>query len=199
MDFHNAQGRAFNLVRPGGAGNLFLRRLSDGQEVTVPPSSQKVELALLAFTDPRIEQRGAAHQAFSLIFSLPFDEAREGLVLTAPPPVRPATLSRRTWILGAVGAGTVISAAVGGALLWDASSKADEARRSSGTRAAYLNGRINGRNAQSLVAFALAGAGLTAGAILWFFYRPTMDPPSRVTGDLQVGIGPSQITMSGRF
>ena len=110
MDFHNAQGRAFNLVRPGGAGNLFLRRLSDGQEVTVPASSQKVELALLAFTDPRIAQRGAAHQAFSLIFSLPFDEAREGLVLTAPPPVRPATPSRRKWVLGAVGAGTVISA-----------------------------------------------------------------------------------------
>jgi hypothetical protein len=199
MDFHNAQGRAFNLVRPGGAGNLFLRRLSDGQEVTVPASSQKVELALLAFTDPRIAQRGAAHQAFSLIFSLPFDEAREGLVLTAPPPVRPATPSRRKWVLGAVGAGTVISAAVGGALLWDASSKADEAHRSSGRRAAYLNGRINGRNTQSLVAFSLAGAGLTAGAILWFFYRPTMDPPSMDRGDIQVGLGPSQITMSGRF
>jgi len=52
---------------------------------------------------------------------------------------------------------------------------------------------------QSLVAFALAGAGLTAGTILWFFYRPTLDPPSRVPGDIQVGIGPSQITMSGRF
>jgi len=117
MDFHNAQGRAFNLVRPGGVGNLFLRRLSDGQEVTVPASSQKVELALLAFTDPRIEQRGAAHQAFSLIFSLPFDEARRGWSSLRRRGSTGDTIAARV-DLGRGGRGTVISAAVGGALLW---------------------------------------------------------------------------------
>ena len=182
LDFHNAPGKSFSLVRPGSAGSLFLRRLSDGQELTVPASSQKVELALLTFTDPRIEPRGAAHQAFSLIFSLPFDATREGLVLTAPPPVRPTPSARRPWILGAVGAGTVISAAVGGALLWDASRKADAAHGSSGERTAYLNDRIDTRDTQAMVAFGLAGAGLTAGTLLWCFYHPSKEPPAMARG-----------------
>jgi hypothetical protein len=199
LDFHNAQGRALSLVRPGGVGNLYLRRLTDGQELTVPASDQKVELALLAFADARVAERGAAHQAFSLIFSLPFDAARKDLVLTVAPPDQPATRPRRAWVLGALGAGTIITATVGGALLWDASSKADEARHASGTRTSYLNGRINTRNAQATVAFALAGAGVTAGAILWLFRRNAGDQSSPDTSDLQVGVVPSQITLSGQF
>jgi hypothetical protein len=57
-------------------------------------------------------------------------------------------------------------------LLWEASRAADEGRRSSQQRAAELNHRIDARNTQATVAFALAGATLTAGALTWFFTRP---------------------------
>jgi hypothetical protein len=71
-----------------------------------------------------------------------------------------------------LGAASAVGAAVGGVLLWDASRAADEGRRSSQQRAPELNNRIDARNTQATVAFALAGAALTAGALTWFFTRP---------------------------
>ena len=172
LDFHNAQGRALRLVRPGGAGNLYLRRLSDDQELTIPPADDVVDLARLAFADARVAERGAAHQAFSLIFSLPFDETKLDLLTTVPPPARAKRSTTRKLVLWSLGAASAVGVAVGGVLLWDASRATDEGRRSSQQRAAELNNRIDARNTQATVAFALAGAALTAGALTWFFTRP---------------------------
>jgi hypothetical protein len=172
LDFHNAKGRPLRLVRPGGAGNLYLRRLSDDQELTIPPADDVVDLARLAFADARVAERGAAHQAFSLIFSLPFDETKLDLLTTVPPPARAKRSTTRKLVLWSLGAASAVGVAVGGVLLWDASRATDEGRRSSQQRAAELNNRIDARNTQATVAFALAGAALTAGALTWFFTRP---------------------------
>ena len=172
LDFHNAKGRRLRLVRPGGTGNLYLRRLADDQELTVPPADNAVDLTLLAFADPRVTGRGAAHQAFSLIFSLPFDQARPDLVATAAPPARATKVTNRNLIVWSLGAASAVGAVVGGVLLWDASRAADEGRRSSQQRTAELNNRIGARNTQAAVAFALAGAALTAGTLTWLFSRP---------------------------
>jgi hypothetical protein len=158
-------------VRPGGAGNLYLRRLSDDQELTIPPADDVVDLARLAFADARVAERGAAHQAFSLIFSLPFDETKLDLLATVPPPAKTTKSTTRKLVLWSLGAASAVGAAVGGVLLWEASRAADEGRRSSQQRAAELNHRIDARNAQATVAFALAGATLTAGALTWFLTR----------------------------
>jgi hypothetical protein len=192
LDFHNAKGRCLRLVRPGGAGNLYLRRLADDQELTVPPADDVVDLAPLAFADPRVAERGAAHQAFSLIFSLPFDEAKSDLLATVPPPARATKSTTRKLVLWSLGAASAVGVVVGGALLWDASSMADEGRRSSQARAAELNNRIDARNTQATVAFALAGAALTAGALTWFFTRPGH-------AQVQVSLGPTQLNLSARF
>jgi hypothetical protein len=69
---------------------------------------------------------------------------------------------------------------------------ADEGRRSSQARAAELNNRIDARNTQATVAFALAGAALTAGALTWFFTRPGH-------AQVQVSLGPTQLNLSARF
>ena len=192
LDFHNAKGRCLRLVRPGGAGNLYLRRLADDQELTVPPADDVVDLAPLAFADPRVAERGAAHQAFSLILSLPFDEAKSDLLATVPPPARATKSTTRKLVLWSLGAASAVGVVVGGALLWDASSMADEGRRSSQARAAELNNRIDARNTQATVAFALAGAALTAGALTWFFTRPGH-------AQVQVSLGPTQLNLSARF
>jgi hypothetical protein len=158
----------------------------------VPPAEDVVDLAQLAFADPRVAVRGAAHQAFSLIFSLPFDEAKPELLATVPLPSKAAKTTTRKLVLWSLGAASAVGVVVGGVLLWDASRTADEGRHSSQKRAAELNNHIDARNTQATVAFALAGAAFTAGALTWFYTRPGR-------AQVQVGLGPTQISLCARF
>jgi hypothetical protein len=75
-DFHASPGSAVRLVRPG-MGVLFLRRPGDPRETVVPASwrtDEIVELDDLPRSPSQASTRGAAHEAFSQIFSLPFDQ-----------------------------------------------------------------------------------------------------------------------------
>ena len=107
-------------------------------------------------------------------------------VATAAPPAKVTQLTNRMLIVWSLGAASAVGAVVGGVLLWDASRMADEGRRSSQQRTAELNNRIDARNTQATVAFALAGAAFTAGALAWLFTRPgdTQSPsPSDAQAD----------------
>lgn len=74
LDFHGTAATPVHLVRPTSAGPLYLRRVSDGSERTIPPGDGPVRMQTLPLEAPRAGSRGAAHHAFSSIFALPFDE-----------------------------------------------------------------------------------------------------------------------------
>ena len=75
LDFHSAPGTTIQLLRPPGEGTLYARRISDGTERAIPRTDEPIRLAALTAEQPRVRDRGAAHQAFSRVFSLPFDAA----------------------------------------------------------------------------------------------------------------------------
>ena len=199
LDFHNAKGRELHLVRPGGASLLYVRSMDDGKELTLPASDQSIVLAASGFVDPRVAERGAAHQAFSLIFSLPFDQASEELVVVqrSSPPARKPAAARKVvlWSSGVAAAAGVV---VGGLLLWDASRLADEAGHSFQRRVVQLNDSIHSRNLGAMAAFAVAGAAIATGTVTWLFTggEPKMDVDSPSP---QVAVGLGQIWLSGHF
>jgi len=192
VDFHNAKGRALRLVRPGGASPLYVRNLDDGKELTVPASDDSVALAALEFLDPRVAQRGAAHQAFSLIFSLPFDRASEDMVVVQRPAPPAPPIPMRKVALWSSGVATAAGVVAGVFLLRDASRIADEGRDASQQHAAELNDRIHTRNVEARVAFTVAGAALTTGVVIWLFTGREAKSPQ-----LEVGFG--QLRFSGHF
>jgi len=73
VDFHSAEGQPVHLVRPPGAGRLFLRDVGGLREWTLPAGQAVVQVGDLAPERPRTEARGAAHEAFQQLFALPFD------------------------------------------------------------------------------------------------------------------------------
>ena len=75
VDFHNAPGQTVHLVRPPPTGRVYVRRLDDDTEFTVPASPGVIALADLESAPPRVASRGAAQEAFGLLFSLPFDQS----------------------------------------------------------------------------------------------------------------------------
>jgi len=198
LDFHNAKGRGFRLVRPGGASLLYVRSMEDGKELTVPASDESIALVASNFVDPRVAERGAAHQAFSLIFSLPFEQTSEGLVAVhrQPPPSQP--VSGRKVILWSSGVAAAAGVVAGGLLFWDASRLRDEAGNASQKRAAQLNDGIHTRNVEAMVAFGVAGAALTTGVVTWLLTkRPTNSISDSPSPQFEVGLG--QIRFSGHF
>jgi hypothetical protein len=198
VDFHNAQGRGFRLVRPGGADQLYLRRMEDGWEATVPPSDERITLASLPLSNPRVVERGAAHQAFSRIFSLPFDGVAEELVAVpqAPPPTR--RLDTRKVILWSSGAVAAVGLVTGAALLFDARRLADEGRDSTQQGAAKLNDGIHARNVGATIALSVAGAAaVTASAArFWPAHKPAATTATPVP---QLTVGWGQVGLAGRF
>jgi hypothetical protein len=85
-DFHNSDGQAVHVVRPPPTGRVYVRRVDDDAEFTLPAGPRVVALADLENAPPRVASRGAAHDAFSLIFTLPFDRSTVDRYME---PVRP--------------------------------------------------------------------------------------------------------------
>lgn len=75
LDFHNAPGQRVRLVRPAPSGRVYLRRQDDDAEFTVPAWPDSIAFADLQPAAARVASRGAAHEAFSRLFALPFDDA----------------------------------------------------------------------------------------------------------------------------
>jgi hypothetical protein len=179
LDFHGSPDVPLRLIRPPGNSTLYLRRLSDGTERVIPPSGEVVHLETLVAEAPRAGTRGAAHQAFSTIFSLPFDPgavaayerdtaAAERAQLAASE--RTAARSRSFSIAGwtAVGVGAA-ALATGGALGLSAYALRDRAQNESQAQAARRNDQIATRNLAATLFLAGGGTALGTGLalLLW--------------------------------
>jgi len=82
---HTSPGTSVRLIRSAPSGREYVRRLDDDTEYVLPPDQSIVALADLAPEQPRARTRGAAHDAFDLVFTLPFDEATvQGYVAREP-------------------------------------------------------------------------------------------------------------------
>ncbi|HEY8925083.1 MAG TPA: hypothetical protein VIU64_11935, partial [Polyangia bacterium] len=162
---------------------MYLRRLSDGSERTIPPGDDVVVLNDLPVERPRAQMRGAAHHAFSQIFSLPFDGAavlayQEELEARLPAgrdvadPARRAHRLRTTgWV--AIGAG-VAAGVVAGAFELSAMRLRATAGHASQAEAEARNDSIASRNRVAGALLVGAGAAATAGVVLLVVGR---EPP----------------------
>jgi hypothetical protein len=200
-DFHNAPGHGMTVLLPRTSGKLLLRRARDDREFEIPSTPDLVSLAELSPHDPKRVRGDAGDEAFSLIFSLPFDEAaftvarrtaeaRLGAADSDSAPVPP--LPRWRVAGGIAGAGVATAALIAGtALTWSARSLADDARHaSSQQRAAALNDRMSERLTWSRVSYGLAGAAALTSALMLLWPRGDLYASGDAGGDLamlQVG------------
>jgi hypothetical protein len=205
-DFHNGHGHALSLLLPSGAGALYLRRTSDDQEFEIPPAPDVINLADLSPRAPRAASRGAAHDAFSLIFSLPFDDAalanyvqppvdltlsRDPAEAAAGPAVRPRW--RRTAGLAALGVGAAATVAAVVISISAHGLSEDAHRATSNQSTAMLNDQLSTRNTWAAVSYGVAGAAAVSGALLLLW------PDGPVHGLATADRSSASLGLSGRF
>jgi hypothetical protein len=182
LDFHVAGGAALHLARPAVAGPLYLRRVSDGTERTIPPSDGAVQLDALPVAAPRASVRGAAHESFGKLFTLAFQGADVDAYArrSAQADARfadqqrreseAASGARRRRVFGWSAAGGAVAAGVGGALLFGAARSLHDAAPPGETHrdAVERNERIAARNLGGGALCALSGALFGAAVyLLW--------------------------------
>ena len=73
LDFHGDGITPVHLVRPPGDGPLYLRRVADNTEQSVPRVPGPVRLETLPRSAAHAQSRGAAQDAFNQLFALAFD------------------------------------------------------------------------------------------------------------------------------
>ncbi len=167
-DFHNAPGESLRLLHPAGAGPLYLRRLDTNEEYAIAPAPEVIALASLEPTPPRTHARGAAHDSFDLLFSLPFSHADvhplrpPTLELTQPLDREPSLWTdRHAWGWLTLGVGVLGGGAAGFSLIQA------EQQRSLPAGASQLE--VSNRNAQIVNdnrnAWILGAVGGTAAAV----------------------------------
>lgn len=195
LDLHNAPGQSLAIVRPP-LGALYLRRAGDDKELRVPPADDVLSVADLAPEDGRVASRGAAHESFSALFSLPFDravvDAYEPPPIESAPEVDAATPmpagaglgARRIVGLAVAGAGVAL-VGVGVAGLVTASAERDAiGPNTPQSEVAGGNDRISTWNTVGAVGFVAGGAALATGALLFFWpagRAPATPPGSTVS------------------
>jgi hypothetical protein len=196
-DFHNAPGAKIELLRPHASGLLYLRRLSDDREFAIGMQPDVVALADLHAQEPRARARGAAHEAFDLIFSLPFTLEMVSRYRYQPLPafvevkdVRPISGRR---VAGGVTLALGVLALGGGYL---ASLKATQIQQSdtsgaSQQRIADLNSQIRNYNFTAGSLYSAGGAAAVVGFLLAIW------PESQVTP--VAGLGGNGVGIAGRF
>jgi hypothetical protein len=180
-DFHPKSEHETRIAR-SGSDLLFLRRLAARgvveEEYAIPAANDVVTLAELVSAPPRVAMRGAAHESFSLIFSLPFSETTVTSYRSRPlasepasrPAPEPAHTAEPSWrhpaaitLLGLAGA----AAATGGALwLSGETIRSDGEAGVSQRDIAERNERVSDRRLGAYVAFGVAGAAAAAGITL---------------------------------
>jgi hypothetical protein len=188
--FHNESGERVHLVRPGGLGRLYLQRFSDAKEYVIDDGDDVVSTARLSLAEPRAQARGAAHEAFSKMFELPFGRGNvSGFVFRVPveagsraePDPRPTSWRTVTGIglLGLAGVG----AAVGGIGLYAAHSKADDGSAGLSLRdVSVRNDEIQTANLVAGVSFGVAGAAAISGAMLLLWPDAPVELEARAGG-----------------
>jgi hypothetical protein len=177
-DLHPVPGLRLKLRLPTDLGALFVER-PEGRaapsEMRLEPRAGHVQLSSLGATPPRARARGAAHEAFLQLFTLPFDAASvERFRAEAELDSRPVPRRDRPGWLPMVVAGTGAgAAAVGAGLGISGYLLASQARAGSGEERQRLAPRIDARNRAAVIT---GVAGLVASAVgvawaLWWRER----------------------------
>jgi hypothetical protein len=178
-DFHNDDSQPTYVVRPPHSGRLYLRRVDDDVEFVIPSEPDRVALSELEPAEPRDHARGAANDAYGLLFSLPFGPSvvrsyRQRNAMLDEPGGPAAT--RSPWktytgvgLLG-VGAGGV---ALGAVMLGSAGLLRNRSDSGQGSWEAS----IRERNTVAAIAFAAGGVAVTCGVTMLVW----PSSPARVT------------------
>lgn len=192
LDFHGAAGAPTHLMRPSGAGPLFLRRLPDGGERVIPHVDAVVELAALPESPARAQVRGSAHEAFGRLFDLAFDaqavtawdrheaDVQARLERTVRQEEMEHARARRRKVLGA-SAFAVAAVAATGATLFGLSAHRlhdDAPARESHDQAVSRNDRIDTRNDAALGLGIGAVAAAVSGVLLLLWPAPPSALPA---------------------
>jgi hypothetical protein len=177
-DVHNGPGQTLSLVRPGPTIPVYLRRAEDDREFLVSPAPEVLALADLSESEPRTRTRGAAHESFSLVFSMPFDSTvvadyRDPPPPSAPPPEAADDVSdrskaklRKTLGLTALGVGAI---GLGAGTFFSLSARAASSNspaNESQADAVARNNRISTANTAGIVSFVVGGAAVGTGLVL---------------------------------
>ena len=174
-EVHSGPRDPVSLVRPGPSTTVYLRRVDDDREYLLQPTAEQLALADLEPTDPRARTRGALHESFSLLFTLPFDDdavasyrAPDPSLPAAPEPgdPRPAAAWRKPLGYGALGLGVVGLGVGTGFAIASQQVSAGGSDADSQRAAETRNGRISRFNAGSVVSFAAGGAMAATGLVL---------------------------------
>ena len=209
LDFHGTGRDPVRLIRPAGEGSLFLRRLADGAERTIPAADGPVDMDRLAVGPARTEARGAANHAFGQIFGLAFDATavtqwsaravREEADLQAEESARQDDARHaRQRRIGAVAAlGVALAAGLGaGALEISAHRQHDDALPDESHRdTVERNERIRTLNLAAGVAGATAFLAAGAGVLLLLW--PRRDPAAVL--DVALGSRGGEVSASWNF
>ncbi len=191
-DVHNAPGQAVRLVRPAPNGPVYVRRVDDDTEFTVPSAPDVIALVDLDPAKPRAVARGAANEAYRLLFSLPFDRAIVDTYGTRPldteaPPVTSEGIERDAvstrglgWplrrVLGWTGVGLGVLGIGAGAFATASAMReaSDVSRADSELSVSERNARIGTWNAGAMAGYLGGGALLAAGGalLLWHSKPP---------------------------
>jgi hypothetical protein len=205
-DFHKARGHEVSLLRPAAGGTLYLRRVTDNQEFEVPTAPDVVIVDDLIPASARSSRRGAAHHAFNLIFSLPFDERVVGSYVLrsngayfGDAPDEPAEV-RGKWHTP-IGVTAIVLAAGSGVLgtsfIVQSRNAATEAEHAPNqARAAELNRQVARKNRDAALTFGLGAAVGIAGALVWTWQAQEVNAVRASAG--MTGDGP-MVEVAGSF
>jgi hypothetical protein len=183
-DFHNAAGQSLRLIRQAGDGPLFLRRTGDEFEYVVGASAAVQRLSALQKKPSAVATRGAAHESFSLLFTLPFSQQVVDDFVARPLPMPPFTMdvpdeSARRSVRRPVAVGLWAGAAgLAAAGTWAVLS----AKNLQGTLAQNqanryeINQEIDRRNSLARICYGVGGAAIAAGALLLLWPTPDHSP-----------------------
>lgn len=193
LDFHSPKDQPLKLLRPAG-GTLYLRDEDSHEEVVVPPAPEVVALSGLVSQPSHATARGAANDAFDLLFSLPFDRKAVAYYELAPGVAADvAAPSRFTWRNGlglglvAVGAGLLAGGIVVSVQGSEAASGVNA--MTSQQQVSNINGQIGNDNRNAAILYGTAGAALVAGALLllWPHAAPAPAPDQAQPGAMAIG------------
>jgi hypothetical protein len=197
-EFHSAPTESVVVVRSAKQGRLFLGRASDGKEYVIEPELAVASTSSLELAPPHQQTRGAAHEAFTKTFELPFGEntvdafrfptRQKDTVADAE-----ATdgMSGRTVVgLSLFGVGAA-SGAIGAWALASAHAARDLEPGASQAEAAERNSEIRTKNAVAATAFGVSAAAVATGLVLVLW------PDS--SSEISVAASAGGATVHGKF
>lgn len=211
-DFHSGAGQSVTLLRPVQQPILFLRRIEgEEQEYEIRGKAPVVQLSGIASHPPSAQHRGAAHWAFTRLFSLPFDRAFvQRFAMPNALAKQKDSLARGRWSWldylgwGAAGGG-LAAVAAGVALSFAAAGAASDDATLSQVETASRNDEIAAYNAGAAALYAVGGVALVGGAVALLWSHKTAKPEKakagRLTAVLSVGAGSTgaSVGLAGRF